>query len=60
VQFGKMNTQRIQNGDRQDSHTILTSFCVANDELTALNHQILDPQAQRLHQPQAAAIQIRE
>jgi hypothetical protein len=61
VQFRKMHTQRIHNGRRQDRHTILTALCVVNDDLTALNHQILDPQAQRLHQPQAAAKkQIRE
>src|ERR1700676_2194117 len=41
VQFGKMNAQRTQNGGRQDRHTILAAFCVANNELTTLNHQIL-------------------
>jgi hypothetical protein len=61
VQLRQMRTQRIHNGGRQDCYAILTALGVSNNEFTALDHDIFDPKAQRLHEPQAAAIeQIRE
>ena len=42
---------------RQEGHTILVPFALADDHLQPVKVEVLDPQAKTLHQPQSAAVQ---
>jgi hypothetical protein len=49
--------QSVPQGSRQYGPAILPALALAHHDLAAIEVDILDPQAQAFHQPQAAAVQ---
>jgi len=52
-----MPAQRRIEDSGQHGHPVLAALGFPNDELTPLERQVLDPQAQGLHETQSAAVE---
>jgi hypothetical protein len=52
-----MPAQRRIEDSGQHGHPVLASLGFPNDELTPLEREVLDPQAQGLHEAQSAAVE---
>src|SRR5207244_4445968 len=56
-QAPEMRAQRNVERDGQHRDAVLAALRLAHDELTALERDVLDPQSQRLHETQPAAVE---